>query len=161
LTFTDTQKFNRRHHESGHLFQGRYKAILVQKDSHLLELTRYVVLNPVRAGMVRRLEDWAWSSYNATSSAELESRWLDVDWTLSQFGKDRTTAYRQFVIEGKGLPDPKAQVSHQMFLGNDAFIAEHQQASSDYQRRYSQRDEAMAKAYISGVYTMGGNRSAF
>ena len=173
-----TQKFNRRHHESGHLFQGRYKAILVQKDSHLLELTRYVVLNPVRAGMVMRPEDWPWSSYNATVNAEIERRWLDADWTLSQFGKDRTkaiVAYRQFVMEGRGLPDPKGQVRHQMFLGNDAFITEHQQATekpeklrevskahkrsvaltlSDYQRTYLQRDEAMAKAYLSRVYTM-------
>jgi len=61
-----THNFNRRHHESGHVFQGRYKAILVQKDSHLLELTHYVVLNPVRAGMVMRTEEWAWSSYQAT-----------------------------------------------------------------------------------------------
>ena len=63
-----TQNFNRRHHESGHVFQGRYKAILVQKDCHLLELTRYVVLNPVRAGMVMRPEEWAWTSYHATIS---------------------------------------------------------------------------------------------
>lgn len=173
-----TQKLNRRHNESGHLFQGRYKAILVQKDSHLLELTRYVVLNPVRAKMVMEPEDWVWSSYNAMINAETESRWLDVDWTLSQFGKNRTEAiatYRQFVMEGKGLADPKGQVRHQMFLGNEAFIAEHQQATekpeklsevskahkksvtltlSDYQRRYSQRDEVMAKAYLSGAYTM-------
>ncbi len=84
-----TQKFNRRHHESGHLFQGRYKAILVQKETYLLELTRYVVLNPVRARMVKRPEDWAWSSFNAMIGADTESQWLDVNWTLSQFGKDR------------------------------------------------------------------------
>ena len=60
-----TQKFSRRHHESGHLFQGRYKAILVKKETYLLELTSYVVLNPVRARMVKRPEDWAWSSFNA------------------------------------------------------------------------------------------------
>jgi len=53
-----TQKFNGRYHESGHLYQGRYKAILVQKESYLLELARYIVLNPVRAGMVRMPEDW-------------------------------------------------------------------------------------------------------
>jgi putative transposase len=173
-----TQKFNRRHHESGHLFQGRYKAILVQKDSHLLELTRYVVLNPIRAGMVMRPEDWPWSSYAATVNAETGSRWLDVDWTLGQFKQNRTTAiaaYRQFVMQGKGLPDPKGKVRHQMFLGNDAFVAEHQQATekpeklrevskahkrsvaltlSNYQKSYDQRDEAMAKAYLSGAYTM-------
>ncbi len=58
-----TQGFNRRHGEVGHLFQGRYKAILVQKETYLLELTRYVVLNPIRAGMVSRLAHWPWSTY--------------------------------------------------------------------------------------------------
>lgn len=173
-----TQQFNHRHHETGHLFQGRYKAILVQKDSHLLELTRYVVLNPVRAGMVMRPEDWAWSSYRAMIQAASEPRWLDVDWTLSQFGMSRTqavAAYRQFVMAGKGLPDPKAQVRHQLFLGDEAFIAAHQQpvekpdalrdvsrahkravalTLSAYQSRYPDRDEAMANAYLSGAYTM-------
>ncbi len=58
-----TQSFNRRHKRSGHLFQGRYKAILSQKESHLLEVCRYIVLNPVRAGTVERPGDWSWSSY--------------------------------------------------------------------------------------------------
>ncbi len=59
-----TQKSNRRHGLFGHVFQGRYKAILVQKDAYLLELSRYVVLNPVRAGMVSDVHEWQWSSYN-------------------------------------------------------------------------------------------------
>ncbi len=173
-----TQQFNRRYHESGHLFQGRYKAILVQKEAYLIELVRYVVLNPVRAGMVRRPEDWVWSSFNAMIGADTETEWLDVDWTLSQFGTDRkqaTLAYRQFVMEGKGLPDPKEQIKHQMFLGNDRFIDEHRRSIekpeklrevykahkrsialslADYQKKYLQRNEAMARAYLSGAYTM-------
>ncbi len=173
-----SQQFNRRYHESGHLFQGRYKAILVQKEAYLIELVRYVVLNPVRAGMVRRPEDWVWSSFNAMIGADTETEWLDVDWTLSQFGTDRkqaTLAYRQFVMEGKGLPDPKEQIKHQMFLGNDRFIDEHRRSIekpeklrevskahkrsialslADYQKKYLQRNEAMARAYLSGAYTM-------
>ena len=59
-----TQATNRRHKRTGHLFQSRYKAILVDKESYLLELARYVVLNPVRAkGLVRTIDDWQWSSY--------------------------------------------------------------------------------------------------
>ncbi|WP_459874236.1 transposase, partial [Endothiovibrio diazotrophicus] len=58
-----TQAFNRMHDRVGHVFQGRYKAILVQKESYLLELARYIVLNPVRARMVRSAKDWPWSSY--------------------------------------------------------------------------------------------------
>jgi putative transposase len=61
-----TQRFNRAHARVGHVFQGRYKAILVERDSYLLELARYVVLNPLRARMVKRLEAWPWSSYPAT-----------------------------------------------------------------------------------------------
>jgi putative transposase len=60
-----TQWINRSHHRVGHVFQGRYKGILVEKDNYLLELARYVVLNPVRAGMVRKAEAWPWSSYHA------------------------------------------------------------------------------------------------
>jgi putative transposase len=62
-----TQKFNNRHGRVGHLFQGRYKAILIQKDSHLLEVCRYVVLNPVRARLVEEPGGWRWSSYGATA----------------------------------------------------------------------------------------------
>lgn len=173
-----TQAFNRRYNESGHLFQGRYKAILVQKEAYLLELTRYVVLNPVRAGMVKNPEDWHWSSYNAMLNAEPETVWLDADWTLSQFGQNRTkaiAAYQQFVMQGKGLPDPKEKTKLQMFLGSDMFVGEHRQivekpeklrelsrahkrsvalTLSGYQERYSQRNEAMARAYLSGAYTM-------
>ena len=62
-----TQLFNKWHGRTGHLFQGRYKAILIQKDSHLLEVCRYVVLNPVRAKMIEKPEEWKWSSYLATA----------------------------------------------------------------------------------------------
>jgi putative transposase len=61
-----TQYVNRTHGRVGHLFQGRYKGILVQKEAYLLELARYIVLNPIRAGMVRKVEKWPWSSYPAT-----------------------------------------------------------------------------------------------
>ena len=67
LNGLSTQDFNRRHHRVGHLFQGRFKAILVQKDSHLLECCRYLVLNPVCANFVRLPEEWKWSSYCGTA----------------------------------------------------------------------------------------------
>lgn len=66
LNGTYTSAFNRRHFRIGHVFQGRYKAILVEKDAYLLELSRYIVLNPVRARMVRSAKDWPWSSYRGT-----------------------------------------------------------------------------------------------
>lgn len=74
-----TQVSNRRHRRAGHLFQGRYKAILIDKDSYWLEVSRYVVLNPVRAGMVKTPGGWSWSSYNATVGAKSAPEWLKVD----------------------------------------------------------------------------------
>ena len=65
-----TQARNKRYNKTGHLFQGRYKAVLIQKDTHLLEVCRYVVLNPVRARMVEKPEDWRWSSCRATVGRE-------------------------------------------------------------------------------------------
>src|SRR5215831_18440496 len=80
-----TQRFNRRHGRAGHVFQGRYKAIVVQKDVHLLELCRYVVLNPVRAGLVEKVGEWLWSSYRATAGHRSPPAWLRVEWLLAQF----------------------------------------------------------------------------
>ena len=74
-----TQLFNRRHQRTGHLFQGRYTSILIQKDSHLLEVCRYVVLNPVRARVVERPEAWKWSSYRATAGRETPAPCVRVD----------------------------------------------------------------------------------
>jgi len=120
-----TQRFNRRHERVGHLFQGRFKGILVEKESHLLELTRYVVLNPVRAGIAEHPADWRWSSYRATAGLEGPPTWLVVDWTLAQFGQDPTTArclYRRFVLAGANRRErPWDAVAGQIYLGGQAF----------------------------------------
>jgi putative transposase len=123
-----TQRFNRRHCRSGHLFQGRYKAILVEEDSHLIELSRYLVLNPVRAGVVRAAKDWRWSSYRATVGREPAPPWLDVGGVLEPFGGRRASGrqrYRAFVSEGlRAGYSPWEQVSGQLFLGGEAFLEE-------------------------------------
>ena len=98
-----TQMTNRRHGLVGHLFQGRFKAILVERDAYLLELARYVVLNPVRAGMVQSAEGWAWSSYRAMVGREPAPAWLETDWVLGQFAEERSAAhagYAAFVRQG-------------------------------------------------------------
>ncbi len=113
-------KFNRCHKRVGHVFQGRYKAILVEKDSYLLELSRYVVLNPVRARMVSDAGDWPWSSYQAMISQAVELKCLKTDWLLSQFGTDRNKAliqYQNFVRSGVGLPPVWEGLNNQIFLG--------------------------------------------
>ena len=79
------QAINRRHGRVGHLFQSRFRDALVEKESHLLELIRYLVLNPVRAGRVDTAGDRAWSSYRATAGLAPPAAWLEVKWTLAQF----------------------------------------------------------------------------
>ncbi len=120
-----TQRFNRRHERSGHLFQGRYKSILVDKESYLKELCRYVVLNPFRAGMVKHPRDWKWSSYRATAGYAEGPSWLNTSWLLSLFHKKTKMAqgkYRQFVMEGANIKEsPWEKVSSQVLLGRSEF----------------------------------------
>lgn len=124
-----TQAFNRRHRRVGHLFQGRFAAILVEKESHLLELCRYVVLNPVRAKIVTHPRLWAWSSYRGTAGETPGPAWLATNWILTQFGTRRREAqrrYREFVAEGRGGPRPWESLQGQIYLASDEFIAQHQ-----------------------------------
>jgi REP element-mobilizing transposase RayT len=104
-----TQRFNREHKRVGHVFQSRYKTIIVQKEAYLLELARYIVLNPIRARMVRCARDWPWSSYRETSEQRSAPKWLKTDWILSAFGQKIslvTRAYRLFVSKGKNSTSP-------------------------------------------------------
>jgi REP element-mobilizing transposase RayT len=97
------QWFNWRHGRKGHFWEARFRSVLVQRESHLLELDRYIVLNPVRARLVERAGDWRWSSYRATAGLEAAPEWLAVDWTLSQFARGRSAArraFRRFVAQG-------------------------------------------------------------
>jgi len=173
-----TQTTNRRHGLMGHLFQGRFKAILVERDAYLLEAARYVVLNPVRAGMVEQAEDWPWSSYRMMIGSAPAPAWLETDWLLGQFGEERSVAqagYAAFVRQGIGLPSVWEDLRHQVFLGSEGFVARHCSASkplerqrevpraqrrplaqplADLARRYPDRREAMARAFQTGVYTM-------
>ena len=121
-----TQGYNRRHGLVGHLFQGRYKAILVQKEGYLLELSRYVVLNPVRAHIVEDPAEWPWSSLRAALGGCEVPAWLDTDWLLSHFAPQRQRARRafmRFVMDGVGRPSPLEHVQHQILLGDPAFAA--------------------------------------
>ena len=120
-----TQKYNRRHNRVGHIFQGRYKSILVERESYLLELCRYVVLNPVRAGVVRQPESYAWSSYRATVGLDKAPPFLTVDWILGQFEGERTEArkqYRQFISAGIEETSPWQKLKAQCILGGREFI---------------------------------------
>ncbi|HUL22289.1 MAG TPA: transposase [Thermodesulfobacteriota bacterium] len=120
-----TQRFNQRYRQVGHLFQGRYKAILVEKDRHLLSLCRYVVLNPVRVGLIKRPDQWRWSSYGATMGMRRRPPFLTIDWILSQFGRRKRAAreaYKRFVIGETDRESPWRTLKGQIFLGTEEFI---------------------------------------
>jgi hypothetical protein len=119
-----TQRFNRRHGRVGHLFQGRYKSIVVDADSYLLELSRYIVLNPVRAGMLGEAGEWPWSSYRATMGRVPAPGWLAVDGLLGQFAASQRRArraYQDFVAAGTGAEPPWQALRGQMWLGSEVF----------------------------------------
>jgi len=120
-----TQAFNQRHRRTGHLFQGRYKAVLIQKDTHLLEVCRCVVLNPVRAGIVAGPEEWFWSSYRSTAGLEGALRCLTSEWVIGQFSDNKAKgqrAYGQFVRSGIGKESIWSEVKGQTVLGNSEFL---------------------------------------
>ena len=120
-----TQKWNWKHKKTGHVFQGRYKAIIVDKDAYLLQLSRYIVLNPVRARMVSSVEEWKWSSYHAVAGLGEAPAWLTTDWVLGQFSdrKKRAQAlYRDFVGKGITTESIWKELKGQVFLGDKAFI---------------------------------------
>ena len=173
-----SQSFNRAHKRVGHVFQGRYKAILVEKESYLLELARYIVLNPVRAKMVLDPIEWPWSSYRAMTQKQTKIDWLFTDWILSMFGKRRSQsiiAYKRFVSRGKGLPSPWTYLKNSMVLGSEQFLDEVQIMIDDLeeldevprkQRRApalplreieaqsNSRDDAILKMYKTQHYTL-------
>ena len=122
-----TQTYNTRHRRVGHILQGRYKAILIQKDSHLLEVSRYVVLNPVRAKAAQGPEQWKWSSYRATAGKTVPHPCLTIDWILGQFGQKRKLAeerYREFVRAGVSKRGIWSEVKGQSILGEEKFSEE-------------------------------------
>ena len=116
-----SQWLNRRHGRRGRVLEGRFKAAPLQKQKHLLELVRYVVSSPVWAGLAARAGDWRWSSYPAAAGRQAAPGWLNVDWTLSQFARGRSSArkaYRRFVAEGKGSGEDVEALLRRPYLGD-------------------------------------------
>ena len=174
-----TQKFNRVHSHVGHVFQGRFKAILVGKDSYLLALARYIVLNPVRAKMVYHASDWKWSSYLATCGEAKAPEWLASIPILSQFSISRSQAimkYKKFIDEAT-YKNPWDDLKNQLYLGSDKFanqMIKHIDCEQDfiniskpqytpttkitslieYEQSSDNRNKAIRLAYESGNYTL-------
>ncbi len=142
-----TQWFNREHSRAGHLVQGRFKSIVVEKESYLLELARYIVLNPVRAKLARSARDWRWSSYRATAGQIDPPSFLTVDWLLSQFAVNRGKAirtYRDFVKQGRGV-NVGEDVTAGVLMGSDALVQSLKPLLRDIEEnREIRRDERLA-----------------
>ena len=172
-----SQYFNRKHALVGHVFQGRYKAIVCQGNRYMQELSRYIELNPVRGKMVTGPEQWPWSSYRAAMGLVDAPEWLRSDAVLAYFGDTRPSAraaYAQFVAAGIDAPSPLRGVSNMLILGDDAFrtsvIDKHHDTNMleikrtqrraivlplhEYFRNYRDPKEAMARAYLSLGYSM-------
>ena len=120
-----TMYFNRRYDRVGHVFQGRYRAILCDRDAYLLELVRYIHLNPIRAGLVDSPEDYPWNSHRIYIGVD-KSEAVDPSFVLRQFADDSSAArksYRSFVMEGatQGRREDLYKVSDQRILGNEPF----------------------------------------
>ena len=179
-----TQHINSAYQRVGHVFQGRYKSILVEKESYLLELARYVVLNPVRAGIVDDPQQWSWSSYAAMTGEKQAPPWLQTDWILGQFNRNRDQAvmgYVDFVRAGAGMPSVWERLRGQVYLGSDAFLQRIQalsdktslaeiprtqrrplaQALTYYRESIADPNAAMSAAYATGDYTMRQIADAF
>lgn len=127
-----TQAFNRRHDKVGHVFQGRFKAVLVDRDNYLLALCRYVELNPVRAHLVVAAEDWPWSSYLAHAGRADSPVWLDTaglhGYLLghpAQDAADHREAARRYAALVASAPDLKIWpegLRQQIYLGDEDFV---------------------------------------
>jgi putative transposase len=179
-----TRRFNKRHQVVGHVFQGRFHAVLVDSDAYLLEVCRYVELNPVRAGLVDAVDNWRWCSYGAHVGTERGPRWLATEALHGNLlGRDAVTAddrrqaerlYAETVAAGLGL-DLWGGLRQEIFLGGEAFVAEAHALASETRLRCKEipkdqrtrggtlvdwstpdrtRDEAFRLAYSRGGMTM-------
>ncbi len=179
-----TQHSNRKHNKVGHVFQGRFKSILVEKETHLLELCRYIVLNPVRAGMVTYPKQWQWSSYAPTSTGKYVPSFLSLDWIWSHFSQHKGQArqlYIDFVDQGcKSPSSPWKKLIGQALFGSESFVEKMQiylvdnistseipktqryagrpplpsLLPKDIQTDKSKRNTAIAKAHLEYGYTL-------
>jgi REP element-mobilizing transposase RayT len=121
-----TSYFNRRHRRVGHLFQGRFRSHLVDEEGYFLEVSRYIHLNPIRAGLVERPEDWFWSSYRGYHRKQHALDWVCYSAVLGEFGTDvaNRRAYARFVQAGIGEPvrSPFADAVAGLLVGSAAFL---------------------------------------
>ncbi len=164
-----TRRFNARHEKSGHLFQGRFKAKLVERESYLLEVNRYISLNPVRSGLVSDPAEYAWSSFPAMIGVQTAPGFLNREWILAQFDNSPDGAmrkYREFVYDGMAQ-NVLTEHANETILGSPRFkrnlqgILQNSMAIREIPRmqRYVSRP-ALQNIFTSGTKTERNMRNA-
>lgn len=121
------QYFNTKRKRRGHLFQARFKSILIDADEYLTHLSRYIHLNPLRAKMVESLEEYKWSSYSVFIGKSKRPVWLEINWLLSNFGKTKKEAYKNYkeFVEGvdiRKIKNPGLHAVNGFILGEPDFV---------------------------------------
>jgi len=162
--------FNRIHKRSGHLYQGRFKAFLVEKEAYFAEVLRYVVLNPVRAHMVERPENYKWSSYRATAGLDAAPDWLDLDSVFPLFHDDRESApsnYQEFVCAKIDSEDCLwDKLTNRIFLGTEAWtkdmrkVVETKPRSTDHPRAQRAVGRPQMHTIVDAVAKAAGTSAA-
>lgn len=119
-----TQYFNQKYKTVGHIFQGRFKGILIEKDEHLLEVIRYVVLNPVRAKKCKSVSEYKWSSYRETAGLKKVDNFLFTDWVLAQFSNNRSEAVKRYIeyVDAGIEAQLWDKLVGQIYYGSEKFI---------------------------------------
>jgi putative transposase len=141
------QRFNRKYGRRGHLFQDRFKSVLIEKEVYGLEVSRYLALNPVRAGLCERPEQWRWSSYAARIGQAEAPAWLSIEPLMSQLGstiQQQRKAYQEFVnAKVPKVFDPVEQALGQIYLGTTSWIDRIQALLDE-----SERSEELQRAHV-------------
>jgi len=154
-----TMYFNKRHHWRGHLFEQRYKAFLVDKDNYLLQVSRYIHLNPVQANLVQRAQDYRWSSYRSYVN-EKATEGVNCKAILDQFNGSRVKRVREYrdFVEGevKAARDwSKLPILRQAFIGDEEFVdrvtGRAKKGTFDGEQRYSLKDIVFAVCRVTGI----------
>lgn len=152
-----SQDHNKRHGTVGHLFQGRYHSYLIEKETYLMEIARYIVLNPVRASMVKKPEQWRWSSYQATLGTVKSPTFLAVDDLLQYFHHRRFQAiknYQEFVMAGIGKDSPFNEIEQGIILGSPQFIQEiwEHGADTDHIKELPRQDRIVGRLTLQDLF---------
>lgn len=117
-----TQSFNKKYGLTGTAFQGRFKSFLIEKEPYLLNVARYIDLNPVRANLVKEAHDWRWSSYCAMVGLVDVPAWLNASFILGHFSKNPQKSYAEFVENGRSLESPFVEIREGSILGSQQFL---------------------------------------